>query len=367
MKSKQKTNDKYFMLQALELAKKAKGMTYPNPCVGALIVKSDKIIAKGYHQKAGAAHAEVNALKKAGKLARGACMYVTLEPCSTFGKTPPCTHAIITAGIDRVVIATADSNPIHKRKGIKILKKHGIKVDVGVLESEAKKINEDFNKFMKHNKPFITLKIAQTLDGKMATCTGDSRWITSLDSRKIAHELRFRSQAILTGIGTVLSDNPKLTNRLYSNKNNPVRIILDSQLKIPLNANILKDNCPKVIIFTSQKTNQKKYKHLSTLKHVNIIKVKKTAAGLSLKEILKILDEMNIINILIEAGPKLLSSFVKQDLVDKIIFFIAPKLLADKNALGVDTGMKNKISKAISLKNATYKILGDEIMLEAYI
>ncbi|MDP8261402.1 MAG: bifunctional diaminohydroxyphosphoribosylaminopyrimidine deaminase/5-amino-6-(5-phosphoribosylamino)uracil reductase RibD [Candidatus Kappaea frigidicola] len=367
VKSKQKADDLFFMLQALELARKAKGLTCPNPSVGAIIIKANKVIAKGFHEKAGTAHAEIIALNKAGKSAKGACMYVTLEPCSTFAKTPPCTKAIIKAGIKRVVIATLDSNPINRNKGLHILKEHGIEVEKGVLECEAKKVNEDFNKFMKYKKPFITIKAAQTLDGRMATQTLNSKWITSLASRKAAHELRYRSEAILTGIGTVLSDNPKLTSRLYVKNNNPQRILLDSQLKVPLNANILKNNCPEVIIFTSLKPNQKKYKLLSQLKHVNIIKVKNTKVGLSLKEIIKILGDMNIINILIEAGPKLLSSFIKQDLVDKFIFFIAPKLLADKYALGIDTGMKKNISEALCLKNVTYNILGDDIIMEAYI
>lgn len=355
------------MLQALRLAKKAKGFTSPNPSVGAVIVKSNEIIARGYHRKAGEAHAEVNALNKAGKRAQGATMYVTLEPCGTFGKTPPCTQAIIKSGIKKVVIATLDSNPVNRNRGVKILSEKGIAVKIGVLEAEARKINEDFDKFIKYKTPYITLKIAQTLDGKMATKTGDSKWITSLACRKIAHRLRYQTGAVLTGIGTVLSDNPKMTCRLYSSKNNPRRILLDSKLRVPLRARILKNNCPEVIIFTSEKPDLKKYKKLTQLKHLKIIKVKKTKAGLSLNEIMKILGKMGIANIIVEAGPKLLSSFIKRKLADKCIFFIAAKLLADKNALAVDCGLKKKITDSIELKNISYRILGKEIMMEAYI
>jgi diaminohydroxyphosphoribosylaminopyrimidine deaminase/5-amino-6-(5-phosphoribosylamino)uracil reductase len=367
VKSKQKLIDQVYMRQAIELAKNAKGLTYPNPSVGALIVRSDKIIAEGFHKKAGGPHAEINALKKAGKLALGACMYVTLEPCSTFGKTPPCTQAIISAGIKRVVIGAFDFNPVNRKKSIKILRNHGIKVDTGILESEAQRVNEDFNKFMKYKKPFIILKVAQTLDGKMATYLGDSKWITSLASRKVVHEMRYRSQAVLTGIGTVLSDNPKLTCRLFSKKNNPIRIILDSELKISPEAEVLKNNCPKVIIFTHQTSKHSKYKQLSQRKHVSLIRVKKTKDGLSLSEILEKLSAMKIMNVLVETGPKLLSSFLRQGLADKVVIFSAPKLLADKRGLSIDTGIKKNISRSQQLKNVTYRIIDKDIMTEAYI
>ncbi len=366
-KSKQKVDDQYYMRQALGLAKKAKGLTYPNPSVGAVIVKSNKIIARAYHRKAGEAHAEVNALNKAGKRAQGACMYVTLEPCGTFGKTPPCTEAIIKSGIKKVVIATLDSNPVNRNRGVKILSENDIAVKIGVLETEASKINEDIDKFIKYKIPFITLKIAQTLDGKMAAKTGDSKWITSLACRKIVHKLRYQTGAVLTGIGTVLSDNPKMTCRLYSKKNNPRRILLDSKLKVPLTAHILKNNCPEVIIFTSEKPALKKFKKITQFKHVKIIKVKETKEGLSLNEIIKVLGRMGIANIIVEAGPKLLCSFIKRKLADKFIFFIAPKLLADRDALAIDCGLKKKMKESIELKNVSYSILGKEIMMEAYI
>jgi diaminohydroxyphosphoribosylaminopyrimidine deaminase/5-amino-6-(5-phosphoribosylamino)uracil reductase len=366
---KQKSDVQGYMASALSLARKAKGQTSPNPVVGALVVKQGKIIARGYHHKAGGAHAEVNALRQAGKLSQGAELYVTLEPCSSYGKTPPCTQAIIKAGIKKVYIACLDPNPLNRGRGVSILKKNNIQTNVGILKAEAQKLNEDFQKFINKKMPFVTLKVAQTLDGKMAAKNGSSKWITSKASRKRVHQMRSENTALLTGIATVLKDDPQMTARLYSKRKNinPYRVLLDSKLQVPLSSHILKNNCPGVIIFTTCASNKEKYKRLSKRQHIRIVQVRKTKDGLSLREVLKKLADLKIMSLMVEAGPRLASSFIKQRLADKLIFFIAPKLLADKNALSLDSGPKKNINEALTFKRVSYEIIDKDIMLEAYI
>jgi diaminohydroxyphosphoribosylaminopyrimidine deaminase/5-amino-6-(5-phosphoribosylamino)uracil reductase len=379
-KSKLRVNDLDFMQKAIDLAYTAKGKTHPNPAVGALIVKSNKVIAAGCHKKAGRRHAEIDALKKAGPKAKGASLYVSLEPCSSYGKTPPCTEAIIKAGIKKVFIAQTDTNPLNAKKGIKALRQAGIEVTCGLLEQEAYQLNEDYNFYIKSKYPFVTLKIAQTLDGKMATARGDSKWISSKKSREIVHRLRVNSQAVLTGIGTILKDNPRLNSRIKSKKKgNPVRIILDSQLKIPLDSKALINNCPKIIIFTNKGSRTAKYKKLIHLKGVEIITLKpmkknkktkrknKPQRGLSLKSVLRHLAKRDIVNLLVEAGPKLASAFINESLVNKLIVFTAPKLLLDSTAIGLCGGKKNKIKEALKLKKVSYAQIENDILMEAYL
>jgi diaminohydroxyphosphoribosylaminopyrimidine deaminase/5-amino-6-(5-phosphoribosylamino)uracil reductase len=367
------------MQKAIDLAYTAKGKTHPNPAVGALIVKSNKVIAAGCHKKAGQRHAEAEALKKAGSQARGASLYVSLEPCSSYGKTPPCTEAIIKAGIKKVFIAQVDTNPINAEKGIKALKKAGLEVYCGLLKREAYQLNEDYNFYIQNKRPFVTLKIAQTLDGKMATAQGDSKWISSKKSRDIVHRLRSNSQAVLTGIGTILKDNPQLTSRIKGKQTtNPIRIILDSQLKIPLKSKALIDNCSRIIIFTIKGPQAAKYKKLAGFKGVEIITLKarkknkqvninQLQAGLDLKYILKELAQRNIVNLLIEAGPKLSSAFINESLVNKVFIFTAPKLLLDKSALSLYGAKKNKIREALNFKKVSYAQVDNDILMEAYL
>ena len=244
------------MQKTLDLAAKGKSRTSPNPAVGALIVKNGKILAKGYHKKAGTPHAEIIALKKAGALSRGATLFVNLEPCChTEKKTPPCTKAIIKSGIKKVVTAIIDPNPNVAGMGIKELRKAGIKTEVGVMEAEAKKLNEAFIKFITKKEPFVFMKVAQTIDGKIATATGNSKWITGALSREYVHRLRNEADALLVGIGTVKADNPSLDCRVKGGMN-PFRIIIDSSLRIPLNAKLLKHKDNRTIIATTEKANQ---------------------------------------------------------------------------------------------------------------
>src|SRR3990167_17838 len=249
-------NDKeYYMGIAILLARKGIGWTSPNPAVGAVIVKGGKIIGKGYHKRIGLCHAEINALKEAGARTNGGEMYVTLEPCNHFGKTPPCTDAIIKAGIKKVFVGMKDPNPLVSGKGIKRLLNAGIKVETGMLEEKCRYINEPYIKYMKTRAPFVTLKLASTLDGKIASAAGDSKWITGEAARRFAHRMRAEADAVMVGIGTVLKDNPELTTRLVKGKD-PVRIVVDSKLRIPVNARVLNKKRGSIIIATTKKRGQ---------------------------------------------------------------------------------------------------------------
>ena len=260
LESKCKSWDEKYMETAFRLAKKGKGKTFPNPLVGAVIVKDNRVVGSGFHQRIGKSHAEVNALKSAGTKAKGATLYVNLEPCSHFGRTPPCVDSIIKSGIKKVICATLDPSPSVNGAGVKRLKWAGIEVKLGVLESKAKKLNEVYFKRILTGFPFVILKIVQTLDGKIATLSGNSKWISQEDSRKFVHSLRKQVDAVLVGINTVIKDNPKLTTRKVKGKN-PLRIVLDSEGKIPLNSNLLKENKDnKTVVVVTRRQAEKKIK-----------------------------------------------------------------------------------------------------------
>ncbi len=352
-------NEKYMRL-ALDLAKKGTGYVSPNPLVGCVIVKNGKIIGKGYHQKAGTEHAEIHALKAAGKRAKGATMYITLEPCSHFGKTPPCTDAIINSKVRNVVIAMRDVNP--KVNGIKILKSVGIKIKQGILEKEGKRLNEFFIKHMSTKMPFVILKLAMTLDGKIATPTGDSKYITSIESRKAVHALRHSCDAVMVGINTVLNDDPLLDTRLI-NKKNPLKVIVDSKLRIPNNALVFKDP-KKVIIATTKAANKKKMAQFQ--KKGSIILTIGSKKGLvDLKKLMQELGKRDICSILLEGGSQLAGSALKEKIIDKVIVSYAPKLIGE--GIGPIRGFFiPKIKDALTLKDVQIRTIGDELLVEGY-
>jgi len=325
--------DNRYMRLAIELAKRAEGMTSPNPIVGACIVKNGRIIGRSYHKKAGLPHAEVNALREAGQRAKGATLYVTLEPCDHFGRTPPCTDAIIKSGIRKVVIAMTDPNPINNGRGIKKLKRHGIKVVSGVLRHEAESMNKPYIKFVTKSLPYITVKVAQSLDGKIATKTGDSRWISSKDSRRYVHELRGKVDAVMVGAGTVLRDDPLLLS-VTSRGKQPVRIVVAGRTKIPPNSRIFSatDKSPVLIVRSLEEA----------------------------------LAQDGITNILVEGGGGLIASLIKKDLVDRFLIFIAPKIIGGafaKTAVEGD-GVK-KIKDALSFKITNIRKFKNDILVEA--
>ena len=363
------------MNEALKIARYGIGRTSPNPMVGSIIVKNNRIVGQGWHKKAGTPHAEIHALEQAGALAKDSTIYVTLEPCCHHGRTKPCSETIVKSGIKRAVIAMQDPNPLIAGKGIEQLRNAGIEVTVGVLEDKAIKLNEVFIKWITTKLPFVTLKTAMSLDGKIASYTGHSKWITNNASRNFVHKLRDCHDAILVGIGTVITDDPNLTTRLNETKPNeyqgksPVRIIVDSKARIPLTAKVLNDGCAKTIIAISTEADSTRVSALQE-KGVEILVIKKNEknGGIYLPELLKKLGELNYTSIFVEGGTTINSSFLKHDLVDKVYWFIAPKIIGGENAkgpvggIGVDT-----VDKALKLKDIEITQIHEDILVSANI
>ena len=315
--------DEKYMRMALRLAQKAQGKTSPNPTVGAVVVKKGLIVGKGYHKRCGLPHAEVNALNDAGHKARGSTLYVTLEPCDHFGRTPPCSDAIIKAGIKRVVIGMKDPNPLNNGRGIRKLNRAGIATSVGILADEARELNKPFIKFIAASLPYVTVKMAESLDGKIATKTGDSRWITGEDSRRYVRMLRSKVDAVMVGVNTVIKDDPALLSGI-SGTREPARVIVDSDLKTPRNSKILAttDISPVYIATTKNAANG-----------LNILTVKSDHGKVDLKDLLKKLGRMGIIHLLVEGGGELVASLIERKLVDEFLFFIAPKVIGGRDAV----------------------------------
>ncbi|MBI5675495.1 MAG: bifunctional diaminohydroxyphosphoribosylaminopyrimidine deaminase/5-amino-6-(5-phosphoribosylamino)uracil reductase RibD [Nitrospirae bacterium] len=356
-----------FMKKALRLAARGRGRTSPNPTVGAVIVKSGKIIAEDYHRKSGTPHAEILALRKAGKLAKGATLFINLEPCChTDKKTPPCTDAIIESGLKKVVIAMTDPNPKVSGKGIKALKSAGIATEVGLMETEAKRLNETFAKFITKKEPFVILKAAQSLDGKIATASGESKWITGDKARQYVHKLRNEVDAIMVGIGTVIADNPSLDCRMRGGRN-PYRIIIDSSLLIPLNAKVLKHNDQKTIIATTKIADREKINSVIK-KGYKVLSVKSKAGKVDLKSLMKELGRLEITSVMIEGGASLNASALLSSIVDKVIFFCAPKIMGGLYAVPSVGGISPaSLKNIIKVKNLHVKKIGDDFIFEGYI
>ncbi|HET6488736.1 MAG TPA: bifunctional diaminohydroxyphosphoribosylaminopyrimidine deaminase/5-amino-6-(5-phosphoribosylamino)uracil reductase RibD, partial [Syntrophales bacterium] len=315
--------DEHYMKMALNLAKRGAPWACPNPLVGAVIVRDGRIIGKGYHRRCGESHAEINAIENATESVRGSTLYINLEPCSHHGKTPPCVERLIKENPARVVIGTVDPNPLVSGRGIAALKRHGIETRTGVLADQCREINEVFFKYIRTRIPFVTLKFAQSIDGKIATATGHSRWISSEPSRVFAHRLRSFHEAILVGSGTVVKDDPELTCRLVRGRD-PLRVIVDSKLKIPLEARVLQDqDRARTLVFTTAGHNKKKMAALSD----RGIEVK--AAGerkVDLRAVLQELGRRQVSSLLVEGGAGVLTSFIREGLADRIIIISAPKI-----------------------------------------
>ncbi len=365
-----KNIDIKFMKKALSLAIKGAGSVSPNPLVGAVVVKDNKIISTGYHQKYGEAHAERIALEKAGELAKDATLYVTLEPCCHFGKTPPCTDAIIETGINRVVVAMKDPNPLVSESE-NILKTNNIKVEYGSMEKEAKAINQAFIKYIKYQRPYVTLKLATTLDGKIADRFYNSKWITNHNSREYVHQLRYEHDAILVGAGTVCSDNPTLTARHTKKKLSWTKIIVDPFLQVPADAKIFESNdrvifvtqAPSSIKNEEKEAFKKKLKTISD-KGADFVFLELQDTGFNIKKVLKELYTLNIYSIFIEGGSQIASSFMQSNSVDRFIRFIAPKLACDENAIPMFKLDKTQIEFPLSPELINTKIFGQDVMLE---
>ena len=355
--------DEKYMRLAMQLAGNAIGRTSPNPLVGAVIVKDNRVVGCGWHRKAGTPHAEVHALNQAGELAQGADVYVTLEPCAHYGKTPPCAKALVEAKVKNVYGGLLDVNPKVAGKGFKILEDAGIHVEYGFLQDELRKQNEVFFKWIEHKKPFVVLKAAMTLDGKIATATGQSKWITNETSRAYGYKLRDIYDGIMVGINTVIEDNPMLTARVDGGKN-PIRIVVDSSLKIDINANVVQDKSAKTIIATTDKADKDKILKLQA-QDVDVIVVDKDENDkVDIEKLLDILGQTNICSILVEGGATLSGSFVAKKLVDKVYFFIAPKIIGGKEAKTpvAGTGILN-LQEALTLKDIQIEKLEEDILI----
>jgi diaminohydroxyphosphoribosylaminopyrimidine deaminase/5-amino-6-(5-phosphoribosylamino)uracil reductase len=360
------THESYIKL-ALEIAKKGDGKVSPNPLVGCIIVKNDRIIGAGFHEKYGGKHAEVNAIEKAGNNTEGSTLYINLEPCSHFGKTPPCVDLLIEKKIKKVIIGTLDMNPLVSGKGVKKLKAAGVEVKVGVLENECITLNKFFFKYITKKIPYVSLKAAQTIDGRIADKNGESSWISSVPSRKYVHSLRARYDAVLVGAGTVEKDDPKLTVRLTEGRN-PKRIILDPDLHLKLNHKIFSRNADKnLIVITSRKSINKRRRinKLNSL-GVNLIFAKEEKDDrVNLKSALRELYKIGINSVLVEGGSQVFTSFIKENLFDDIFVFISPKILGCGLPVVGNIGIK-QLQKALKIKINNVEKIGDDILVELY-
>lgn len=359
-------NDQYYMQLALDLAASAKGKTNPNPLVGAIIVKDGSIVGTGLHRKAGEPHAEVHAFRMAGEHAKDATLYVTLEPCSHFGKTPPCANLVKESGVKRVVVAMQDPNPSVAGRGINLLRDAGMEVEVGVLEEQARRLNERFIHNMLTSRPFVISKFAMTLDGKIATYSGHSQWITGEEARGTVHELRNEVDAILVGIGTVLKDNPALTTRLKERTcKNPIRIVLDRELRTPLDAQIVQTNDAKTIIVTAEGQQHKAsaFENLG----VELLYVPVIDSKLDLNAMLDELYKHGITDILVEGGGEVNASFLRNGLIQKFLVYVAPKVLGGRNSITPFTGDDvETIDAAMLLQFAEIDKIGEDLRITAY-
>ena len=354
--------DEELIKKTLKLAEKGRGKVSPNPLVGAVITKNNEIIAEGFHREFGGVHAEVAALDSAREDVNGATLYVNLEPCSHTGKQPPCVERIKNSGIKRVVVGTPDPNPLVDGKGIALLRKEGLEVKVDVLEEACRNLNEAFFKYVQTNRPLITLKIAQTLDGKIAAADGSSKWITSGKSRRFVHKMRSQNDAVLVGIGTVLKDNPRLTVRLAKGPN-PKRIVLDSTLKIPLNSNFLtKPLVEKTIIATTSGASKEKIRSIKEL-GANVWTIKNDSKSrVDLSELCKKMGIEGITSVLVEGGSQIFSAFLQEKLADKIAIFIAPKIFGQGLSAVHFNGI-HSLNASIKLSDFEKRKIGDDVLL----
>jgi len=362
-------SDEYFMRRALSLAEKGAGKTSPNPLVGAVIVNDGGIVGEGYHKKAGGPHAEIEALRKAGPAAQGARMFVNLEPCCHVGKTPPCTEAILASGIRQVVVGLRDPNPLVRGKGIRRLKKNGVEIITGVLPKECAQVNEFFCKYIRTRTPFVILKSAVSLDGKIATRLGESQWITGEPARKRVHDLRYKVDAIMVGAGTVMKDDPLLTARVGRRADNhPVRVILDNEHVVPLTAKVFRHSrTQKVIYVTTAGLPRAREKKLRD-RGVDVCFLKEKGGGIDLQRLMAWLGEKAITSVLIEGGGQVNASALQARIVDKVIFFVAPILIGGGEAPGAIGGAGvASLKNAGKIKRLTVTPVGGDLMLEGYL
>lgn len=353
------------MQRALALARRGVGKTAPNPAVGCVIVKDGAVIGTGWHRKAGTPHAEVHALRQAGAGARGADVYVTLEPCSHFGRTPPCADALIEAGVARVFVGMVDPNPLVSGRGIARLRAAGIEVLAGVLETESRRLNEPFLKHVQTGMPFVICKSAMTMDGKIATADGDSKWITNELSRRYVHRLRSTVDAVMVGIGTVLADDPQLTARIRGGKD-PVRIIVDSSLRLPLTAQVVQQqSTARTIVATVTKDVARIGALVAS--GCEVVRCRDDAGRVDLADLLALLGKRGVQSLLLEGGGELAGYALRRRLIDKFVLFYAPKLLGGSGGYGPFAGESAaRMAASVRLERVSVRRFANDVMIEAY-
>ncbi len=347
---------------ALSLAKRALGSTSPNPAVGAVVVKDGVVVGKGYTQPPGSDHAEVMALRQAGEKSRGAIMYVTLEPCCHFGRTPPCTEAIISSGVSEVHIAMLDPNPQVYGKGSAQLEENGIKTIAGEHEEEALEINEGYIRLISTGVPFVIAKFAMSIDGKIATKTGDSKWISCEESREYAHNLRKRVDAIIVGVNTVLSDNPRLTARANGREIEKLKVIVDSHGRTPSNARALRGKTILASVAPMDTNNKRRFAELGAM----VLELPSRNGLVDLQELLRELGQVGVTSVLVEGGGELLGSFFDQGLVDRVYVFIAPILIGGEATTISGNGVE-RVAQATRLQKVKAERLGEDVLISGYV
>lgn len=360
-------DDELFMRRALSLAAKGRGWTSPNPMVGAVVVRDGCIVSEGYHARSGAPHAEVTALENAAGAASDADLYVTLEPCCHYGRTPPCTDRIIQAGIRRVVIPTLDPNPLVSGRGVQTLRASGITVETGLLSEEAARLNEAFAKFIKSHIPFVILKAAISLDGKIATRSGDARWISGERSREHVHALRNQVDAVIVGIGTVRRDNPRLTTRLPEGGCDPIRVIVNGLGPLPLDAQVFQAGAAsRTWVAVSADAPTERIKTLER-RGVTVLEAGGSHGRICLEHLLKRLGERKITNVMVEGGEGIFTSAIEEGIVDKFLLFVAPMLVGGRTAPSLFGGAGiEEIGQAFRLNRLRIERLGEDLLIEGY-
>lgn len=362
--------DEQYMRRALELAQKGWGYTNPNPLVGAVIVKDGRVIAEGFHGRLGGAHAEAAALRSVSENPEGSTLYVNLEPCSHYGRTPPCAAAVVRSGIRKAVVAMEDPNPKVAGRGISMLREAGIEVVTGILQREAEKLNEIFITYITRKKPFVILKSAMTLDGKLASVTGDSRWISSEASRQYVHRLRSRVAAVMVGVGTVIKDDPLLTTRLAGGGGrDAARIVADGSGRIPLDCRLLDRSLSRAPVYlaTTSRMTREKEKQLLDL-GVNLIHAEGKEGQVDLRAVMEELHRLEVDSILLEGGGTLNAAALELNIVDKLVVFIAPKLIGgDRAPTLMDGPGRIRMADAVPIRDMTVEMSGEDIKVEGYI
>ncbi len=351
----------HFMRRALNLALKGKGQVSPNPCVGCVIVKNGKVVGEGYHQKFGGPHAEVFALNQAGSKAKGATLYINLEPCSHWGKTPPCVPQLLKAGIKKVFVAMEDPNPKVSGRGIQILRKGGLQIHLGLEKRIAEELNQSFITWMTQKRPYIVLKMAMSLDGKIASASGDSKWISSPLSRRLVHELRAGSDAVLIGANTAIKDNPSLT--AHGAGRNPIRVILDPHLRTPESLRIYKDKKAPTLVITSLNSSLKKARFLQR-KGIQILRLGLKYGKFELRDVVRNISKVNVSQLFIEGGGETAWSFICHRLVDEILVFVAPIIIGGKDSkTPVEGAGFKRIKDALKIKLLSITPLGPDVLI----